>query len=174
MPWLTDDPFPIYAACGITLVVLLVLLLKTGRGVILVAMVGVLFCIIAASVIDRIVVTDRERVEQTLFEAAALAEQNRLDDLLNYISPSVLPLRLEARRWIGQASKIESVSVSAIDVTVDREKTPPTARAEFRVFVQGLARDRSNSFPFKYLQRIGVDFRLEGDRWMVVDYQRGP
>jgi hypothetical protein len=174
MTWFTDNPTPIFIICGIALLVLLVFLLKTGRGVILLAMVGVVLCIVTAIVIDSIVVTDREQVEQTLFQAAALAEENKLEELLDlFISPSVPHIRGQARSWIAQASRIDDVSVSAIDITVNHKKNPSTARAEFRVYARGEARERNNPFPFQYMTRMRVDFQREGDRWRVIDYQRG-
>jgi hypothetical protein len=172
MSWLTDNPMPVYVLGGIALVVLLVLMLKTGRGIVLAAMGGVILCIVAAFMIDSFVVTDREEVEKTLVEAAALAEQNRLEDLLDYISPSVPHIRGQAKSWISQASRIDDVGVSAIEITVNMERNPPTARAEFRIYAAGEARERNNPFPFTYFKRMGVDFQREGNRWRVVDYQR--
>ncbi len=174
MFWLTDDSTPVFVICGITLLVLLVFLLKTGRGVIMLAMAGVVLCIVAAILIDMMVVTDREVVEQTLFKAANLAEQNQFEALLDYVSPSVPHVRAQAASWIHQASRIDEVGISAIDITVNRTKHPPTARAEFRVYARGEARERNNPFPFTYLSRLRVDFQWENDRWLVTDYQRGP
>jgi hypothetical protein len=173
MPWLTENPMPVYVIGGIALVVLVVLMLKTGRGMVLAAMAGVVLCMVAAYMIDSFVVTDREQVEKTLFQAAAVAEQNRLEELLDFISPSVPEIRAQAKSWISQASRIDDVGVSAIEITVDADKQPVTARAEFRVYARGEARERNNPFPFQYMTRMRVDFQREGDRWRVIDYQRG-
>jgi hypothetical protein len=170
MSWFTDNPMPVFVICGITLLVLLGLLLKTGRGVILLAMAGVMLCIVTAIVIDSLVVTDRELVEQTLYDAATAAETNNLDLMAKFISPSVPHLNGQIRSWISQAV-LESVNLNSIDIEVNESKKPPTAVANFWFVARGhLKRGDTvyNNFP----GRLTVNFQKEGTRWLVTDYQR--
>src|SRR5262245_66549345 len=88
MTWLTEDPTPILIAGGIALIVLLVALLKTGRGVVLMAMVGVALLMGLALLIDKLVVTDRESAADVIYQAAAAAEENKPEVVLSFISPS--------------------------------------------------------------------------------------
>ena len=53
--------------------------------------------------IDHLVVTDREQVQNVIYDAARQAEKNNLEAVIECISPSATKVRDEARRWIGQA-----------------------------------------------------------------------
>jgi hypothetical protein len=168
--WFTEDPTPILIAGGITLIVLLVFLLKTGRGAILYAMAGVAFFMGLAVLIDKLVVTDRERIEKVIYDAAAAAERNELSAVANYISPSKPAIRSEIQRWIGQVT-IESVTVGGLNVEVDRKSTPPTAIARFWFIGKGKLK-RGDLAHDTFPGRLLVKFQKEGDRWLVTDYER--
>ncbi len=86
--WFTEDPTPILIVGGLTLAVLLVMVLKTGQGLYLFIMAGVAAFMGLAVLIDKLVVTDREMVEKVIYDAAAAAEQNKLEQVASYISPS--------------------------------------------------------------------------------------
>jgi hypothetical protein len=169
--WFTENPLPILIGGGVVLLVLLVMLLKTGRGVILTAMLGVAIVMGLAVLIDRLVITDREKIANVIYEGAAAAQRNDLDAIVNLISPSATDVRTEARRWVGQA-RLEEVTVTAMDVTLDRATNPPTGVARFRVFARGQIVDRSGTLPGTYLGILTVHFRREGDRWLVTGYER--
>jgi hypothetical protein len=106
-----------------------------------------------------------------IYDAAAMAERNDLNGVMEIILPDAGEVKAEARHWIGQA-KIESVSISAMEVTVDRTKKPMTATAEFRVFAIGQITEQHMTYPAKYLGRLHVDLRQSGGRWLVTSYQR--
>ncbi len=59
--------------------VLAVVLLCTRRGVLLWVMLGVLAVTLLGLLIERLVVTDRERIEATLYGGVAALEANDLD-----------------------------------------------------------------------------------------------
>src|SRR5436190_1448245 len=113
--WFTENPTPIYVIGGMVLVVLLVFLLKTGRGMILFAMAGVVLFMGLAALVDKLVVTDRECIENAIYGAAAAAEQNKLEAVAAFISPSAPAISAEIRHWKGRVT-IESVTVGGVDV----------------------------------------------------------
>jgi hypothetical protein len=169
--WFTEDPTPILVGGGLTLLVLAGFFLKTGRGWVLASM-GVVAAVMGLAVlVDRLVVTDREAVANTIYQAATSAERNDLNAVSEFISPSAPEVKAEARRWIGQA-KVSSVSISAMEVTVDRAAKPMTATASFRVYATGELTDRTMPYPFTYLGRLEVKFVQSGQRWLVTEYER--
>jgi len=172
MTWFTEDPTPILIAGGIALAVLLVLLLKTGRGIVLVAMGGVIVLMVLALLIDKFVVTDRERVANVIYQAAAAAEQNKPEVVLSFISPSAPGVKAEAQHWIGRAKKLETVNISAMEVTLDDKAQPPEATAEFRLFARGEVREGQSTYPGQYLGRVWVKLRREAEGWRVISYHR--
>jgi hypothetical protein len=168
--WFTEDPTPIFILGGIALAVLFVFLMKTGRGLVLVAMAGVAAIMGLAVLIDALVVTDRERVEEVIYHAAAAAERNDLDGVAAFVSPSAPQIKTEIRRWIGQLA-IESVSIGGLDVTIDRTTSPQTATAKFWYVGQGKWR-RGDTVHDRIPGKLKVNFRKEGDRWLVTDYEQ--
>ena len=169
--WFAEDPTPILVGGGLALLVLAGFFLKTGRGLVLLAM-GVVAAVMALAVlVDWLVVTDREAVANTIYQAAAVAERNDLAAVTDFISPNAPQVKAEARHWIGQA-KMDSVSISAMEVTMDRKAKPMTATAEFRVYATGQLTDRNMPYPFTYLSRLLVRLQQSGNRWLVMEYER--
>src|SRR5215813_10738404 len=99
--WFTEDPTPILVGGGLILLVLGGFFLKSGRGIILLAMALVALTMGLAVLIDRLVVTDREAVANTIYDAAAMAERNDLNGVMEIISSDAPEVRAEARHWIG-------------------------------------------------------------------------
>ncbi len=114
--------------------------------------------------------TERERVANVMYDAAAAAEQNRLEEVLQCISPAAPHITAEARQWIGQVH-LDSVSIHQMDVTLDRATVPPTAVARFIVHAQGAAR-RGTTVYNNYVGRLRVTMQLENGRWRVIAYTR--
>jgi hypothetical protein len=167
--WFTEDPTPIFILGGITLAVLFVYLMKTGRGMVLVAMAAVAAFMGLAVLVDAIVVTDRERVEDVVYQAAAAAERNDLDAVAAFVSPSAPQIKIDIRRWIGQLI-IESVSIGSLDVEVDRTAGSPTATAKFWYIGQGKSR-RGDTVHDRVPGKLKVDFRKEAEHWLVTAYE---
>jgi hypothetical protein len=167
--WFTEDPMPIFILGGITLAVLLVFLLKTGRGAVLFAMAAVAAFMGMAVLIDALVVTDRERVENVIYKAAAAAERNDLDAVVGFVSPSAPQISAEIRHWISQLI-VDSVSIGSLEVELDRSTNPPTATAKFWYIGQGKWR-RGDTVHDRIPGKLKVDFRKEGDRWLVTGYE---
>jgi len=171
--WFTENPLPILIGGGVLLLVLLVMLLKTGRGVILTAMLGVAIIMGLALLIDRLVVTDRERVANLVYDAAAAAQRNEIEPIIANILPSATAIRAEARHWIGQA-KLSDVTITNMRVDLDRAARPPAAMAVFRVIAKGEVRDRTAVYPGDYFGVITAHFVRQEGRWMLSDYQHDP
>jgi hypothetical protein len=172
--WFTENPTPILILGVVTLAILIVLLLKTGRGVILAAMAGVALLMGLAVLTDKLIVTERERVANVIYDAAAVApaatRSNDLSPILQCISPSAPQVAAEARSWIGQVH-LDSVSIHQMDVTPDRSTHPPTAVARFIVHAEGTAK-RGTTIYNNYVGRLRVNFQLENNRWLVTSYTR--
>ncbi|HZZ28352.1 MAG TPA: hypothetical protein VFE46_10160 [Pirellulales bacterium] len=168
--WFTEDPTPILIGGGVILFVLGVLFLKYGRAGILVAMAGIALVMGSAMLIDHLVVTEREQVANVIYNAADAAERNDFDACLACISPMATEVKTEARHWIAQA-KFDSVSISGMEVKLDRTTNPMTATAEFRAFATGLFSDRGSPYPFKYVSHLAVKLQKQGTHWLVMNYQ---
>jgi hypothetical protein len=166
---LLENPMPVIFA-GIAIeAVLAVALVKTGRGFLLYIMAGVLVVVLALVALERLVVTDRERVEMTLDRCAAALEADDLDALLDGIAPEADRTRSEARRameWI----RFTRIKITDLTVHINELTSPPSARAEFRAVVAGRERRGTLSDITRPI-RFHVDLRQEGDRWLITDHR---
>jgi hypothetical protein len=164
--WFTEDPTMLLIACGVAILVLLGFFFKSGRGVLLLAIGGVVLLMLVAVLIDALVVTDREAVEGIIYKCAAAAEANQMNEIRDNIAPSATAVRREADRWIGQA-RLETVYITAMRVEVNQQANPPTAQAVFHVIARGSLNDRNMPVAGGYNGVATVDFVKEGNRWWV-------
>jgi hypothetical protein len=168
--WFTENPTPVLFACGAVAMVLLLRFFKTGHVRSLLPILGVAAFAGAAVLVDYLVVTDREQVQNVIYGAAADAERNDLDAVMKFISPGASTVREDLKRWVGK-TKLSLVKIAQLDVHVDIEANPPTATARFWVRAEGEAHNETAIY-HNYVGRLIVDFRREGEKWLVVRYQR--
>jgi hypothetical protein len=148
--------------------VLMVALLRTGRGNLLWAMIGVALFTIAGVVVERLVVTQREAVENTLDAAVDAVLASDLNRLLDCVSPTAKKTRDDARQVFGRV-EVGSTYIHSMEIKIDDRTSPYTAKARFQVI--GQARDRKGEIPYEGFNRaVTVELRLEGNRWLVYDY----
>jgi hypothetical protein len=168
MTALVESPWPVLFIGIVVEAALALALLKTGRGKLLGVMIGVGALTLLGLAVERLVVTDREAVSDTLDAAAAAVEANDLERLLSYISPTAQRPQADSRFVLGRF-EVSKARVRDLTVTINRLTSPPTAKARFIAFGQG--RDRQGVFPYQaYSQQVIVELQLEGDRWLVTDY----
>lgn len=168
MTFLLESPWPVLFT-GIAIEAgLAIALLRTGQGKLLwwMLLVGVLT--LAGFGIERLVVTDREAVINTLDAAATAVEDNNLERLLGCISPSAQRPRNQSR-WVLERFDVDKAIIHNLKIDFNHLTSPPTAHAHFQAI--GTGRDRKGQIPYhSYAQRVVVHLRLEGDRWLVTGY----
>ena len=164
-----ESPWPILLIGIAVEAVLAVMLLRTGQGRLLWAMLGVGAVVLVGLVVERLVVTDREAVENTLDACVAAVKANDINRLSECISPTAPQVRAEARFVLGRV-EVQKAAITDLEITINRLTSPPTAKAKFRAI--GAGRDRKGEFPYQgFAEFITVELRLEGDRWLVSGYQ---
>ena len=163
-----ESPWPILFI-GISVeAVLALLLLQTGRGKLLTAMIAVAIFTAAGLIVEHLVITDRKAVVNTLYDAVTAVKANDRNRMLDCISPSVKWPRNTAC-WLLDRVEVEEAYLSGLEVTINRLTNPPTAEARFLAI--GRAKDKSGQVPYQgYSQHVVVRLRLEGNRWLVADY----
>jgi len=163
-----ESPWPILFIGIAVEAVLAFLLLRTGQGKFLIAMLGVAAFVVVGLVVERLVVTDREAVEQTLDAAVAAVRKNDLNGVLDCISPSAQDDRNHIR-WVLGRVDVQEAHISDLDIKVNRLTSPPTADAKF--LAVGRGKDKKGEWPYQgFAHRVVVQLRLEGGRWLVTGY----
>ncbi|MHB9046469.1 MAG: hypothetical protein ACYC35_11055 [Pirellulales bacterium] len=172
MTWFLETPVPAIFIGILLEAVLAVILFRTGRGTVLVAMAAVLTLVLVAVAVEWIVVTDVERVEATLDGAAAALESNNLPAVLAYIAPSAQAMRSQVSAILPQVV-ITKARIRNLKITVNKFTSPPTAKAEFTANFAGKgAGALQGQFPYEnYVRAFTVKLRREGDRWLMTEYQ---
>jgi hypothetical protein len=168
MELLFENPLRIIFIGVVVEAVLGLVLFRTRRGVILWGMIAVLALTGIALAVERLVVTERERVEMTIDGITSALEANDLNRVLSYVDPSAVNTRGRAT-WAMGRIEIQSVSVYRLGITINRLTTPMTAKASF--FGHVAYRDRRGEIPYgNYGSRFTVDLRKDNNRWVVTGH----
>jgi len=172
MGWLLEDPTTVLTAGILIQVLLAVVLVKTGRGAVLLAMGGVFVLTILLVVVEFTVVTPREEIENTLYSAATAAEANDLDQFMTFIDPASAAGFSEVQSRMPRFD-IKSVRLGQLQVEVDDSGESTAAQARMIASVE--ANDRQGQVPRdKYIARFSVDLKKVNDRWLMVAYKEEP
>jgi ketosteroid isomerase-like protein len=148
--------------------ILAVMLVKTGRGALVGAMIGVLVLGAAGLLLERVVVTEREEVEAAFEEIAAALERNDVPGVMACLASDASQLRTEASSRMPRV-EISDARIRDLKVSFNRRANPPTARADFKAIVE--ARDKKGEVPYEhFIRQFSVGLRREGDRWLLTDY----
>ncbi len=171
MTTLLENPMPLIFFGIIAEAVLGVILLRTGRGVILWAMLGVLLLVLGGLGLERLVVTEAEQVEATLEAVGEALEANDLDRVFQYVAPEAGMSRARAQQALGMY-RVTSLKINNLKVTINRLTSPPTAKVRFIGAVSG--EDRTGMLPYTN-HRLGFEVKLrrEGDRWLITEHTEG-
>jgi hypothetical protein len=166
MSWLFEDSSFALVATAIFAIGLFIAFLKTGRGLYLVWLGGVGLIALSLILVERYVVTDRERIEETLYGAAEALEADDVEAVLDNLSPTAETLRSEVRRRM-QSFKIEEATVADLRIEFSPLELPPRAMARF----MGVLKFEPSEAPYdRLLRRVTVKLVKEGDRWLVESY----
>jgi len=164
MSWLFDDPTYLLIIGGIAVLGLLIALYNTGRALFLILAAAALALTAAGVLIERLVITDYERVEQTLYDGAAAVESNNPDRVQEFFASNASP---STRQLLGHMRqfKFDTIRLLKYEINMIPKRDPHAAKVNLTVWVQlkspeGLARAGN------------VELRLvkEGDRWLVDEY----
>ncbi|HEY2838833.1 MAG TPA: hypothetical protein VGJ26_06780 [Pirellulales bacterium] len=168
MKWFVEDPTPTLVLAALTIGVLIIALVRTGRGGLLYAIAGVGILTVAILALEWAVVTDKEEVEYSLSGACHELEANNVPGVLSYIDPKS-PAYGRLKNELGRV-RVSKASYNRLDVEVDRSKNPIEAKANFMGYIQ--AKDTRGEIPFQtFAQHFTVTLRFEGNRWMLTDYK---
>ena len=157
-----ESPWPILLIGIAAEAVLAVLLLRTGQGRWLWAMIGAGLLVLAGLLVEHFVVTDRKAIINTLDTAAAAVEANDLHRLLDCVSPSAAEIRSGAPREFTRF-EFRQVHIHGLEITINRLTSPPTATVAFQAV--GNARDRRGEYPYSgFAEAVSVTLRQEQGR----------
>jgi len=168
MTILFENPLRIIFIGIVIEAVLGIVLFRTGRGALLWAMLGVLALTLLGVAVERLVVTEKERVEMTLDGITSALEANDLKRVLSFIAPGAVATRSRAA-WAMGRIEVQSARFYRLEIIINRLTSPMTAKAAFFGYIS--YRDRQGESPYNnYGSRFVVDLRKQGDVWVVTGH----
>jgi len=178
MTMLVENPVLALAIAIIAAAVFGGLFISTRRGVFLVGVGAAVLVALVGVAVERLVVTERERVEMTLDQlAAALAwDTPDLDAktarVMEFLSPSAVKTRARAE-WALSRFTVTGASVRNLEITMNDLTSPPSAECKFDGLIT--IADRQGYIPGRaYPVHFTAKLRKEGDRWLVAEHTDAP
>jgi hypothetical protein len=171
MNWFLEGPWPILVTGLVLEAILVVALVRTGRGAIVWGIVGLGLLIAGLLAVERLVVTDNERIRETLDGVAAAAAANDLNGVLAYLGPDAKEVRKLATDSLRRVKIREAKVGNDLSITITQKGSAPSALATFtgriRADVHGEALGHDT-----YVGRFSVGLVKQGDKWLVVAFER--
>lgn len=153
--------------------VLGIILLMSGRGVLLWAMGGVLVLVLAGVGLERLVVTEREQVEATLEGAAAALQANDQTRLLGgeaYLAESAVETRERARYALNHI-EFTKVKITNLEIKINRLTSPPSATARITGHVQYEDPTGQMIHDNYLIKDLTLRLRRTPEGWKIVGHQ---
>ncbi|MGA2618723.1 MAG: hypothetical protein ABSF26_14005 [Thermoguttaceae bacterium] len=165
-----ESPWPALLLGIAAEAILLVILVRSGRGVLLWAIGGVALLTALAVVVEQLIPTHRKQVTATLQGAAAALEANDLERLLETISPAAADTRAAAR-WALDTALFVQLQIRNLEIAINSTTSPPTARTTFTAVATGRDRRGEIEGVFSRPVRMEVDLRRESGRWLITAHR---
>jgi hypothetical protein len=161
-----EDPMPIIIIGIVAEALLGLALWSTGRIIFVWIMAGVLGLVVLGVFMERLIVTDRERIAAVLEGVRAGAQANSESRVLDHVAPAAAELRGHIRREFDLWEIVE-VKIKSQEIQVDGQAHPPTAQADVSLLVE--FRERHGGAQTQRLPvDAQVDFQWINDRWLIT------
>lgn len=168
MAVLSENPVAIAAVGALAATLALVVLLARRNLASLVALLGAVALTLVLLAVERVVVTEREAVENGVDEVLHAIETGDLPGVLRWIDPAAANVAADAERLLPLV-KMNAANAASIEVTLHESATPPTAKSQFRAYLHGV---HGTSGALVYVnQRVDLEWVKRGDDWRITGYQ---
>lgn len=173
MTSLLENPLPTAVGGVMVVAVLGIIWINTGHKAVLYALLGAIGLFGALILLEKFVVTDREKIESAIRTIEVALEEDDANTVVSYIARDKTKIQQDARQYLA-TYVIESLNVSQLEIEVDPDNLPPIATAKFAVTVRGSRRDgaiTNQAYPFSLV----VTFRKQDDdQWRIDGYELKP
>lgn len=141
--------------------------IKGGINAALYAALGLLLLTILLVSINLQVQTDREQVHGVIGAVAAAVQRNDLDGVLEHVQGARSAALQRAKTELPNYKFTEARITGVKKIEVKADTNPPSAVAEFNVFVDLIAHGSPHQIP----RFVRCHFVREGERWLVSDFE---
>jgi hypothetical protein len=171
MQTLLETPWPAIWIGVLLEVLLVVVLLNTRSGRVVAAMGIVSLVVLVMLLVEWLVVTDREAVQNTLAEIETALEANDAGRVLSHLAPESTGMRDAVERYMGRIEITEANVGGDLKITLNRATPRPSARTEFTGRISFEPRNPGELAPYRnYVRKFTVYLEQRDDRWVVTNY----
>jgi hypothetical protein len=164
---LFENPLTIGIAGGACTLIALVMWIKGGFRAAFYSALGLAVLTAILLFINVSVKTDREQVEQVLYDVAAAVARNDFPAVLAHVHPNAIEGLQRAKNELPSYHFTDARITGIKSIEVKPNTPPPTATAEFYVAV---AVEMQGS-PFRGNRFVRAHFRKLDGRWLVYNYE---
>src|SRR5579863_9661914 len=167
MIWFTETPWPPIIILAIAAIVCLAAWASQKRGFWLVGGVLAVAAIVAVYFIERSIVTEAERVEQSVHSLAAAVQRKDREAALAFFSVQAPELRNQIQQGLSLVEFPNGIDIKDVQVRTSNEETRAVShfRANGTVSVSGVASRHVAT-------RWSVTWQREGTQWKIIEVQR--
>lgn len=163
-----ESPWPALVIGIFAEAILAIVLLRTGRGVLLWAMIGVGLLVGGALWLERAVVTEREEVEAAIDAMAAALGANDQKGVESWIAKDAKEVRALVQYGF-QHAKFTEAKITKLEIIVNRHTSPHSAEAQ----LSGVIQFDSKEFPYKsyMVKDLALELEQQSGRWLIAAYR---
>jgi hypothetical protein len=176
MNWLYEQPLVIVVIGMALLLALGAAWTATGRKELLAAIVVALLLMVGGLVIERVVVTDREAIRETLLQIARDVQSNNIRSVTRHVYSGAPELKKKVEAELPNY-RFTECRVTRIHTTdVNARVVPRSAIVEFNVIASGSFREAGIEISDTSIPRwVRLHMMREKDgRWAVQSYEHAP
>ncbi len=168
MTWVLEQPIYILILGGLTFAFLGYAWWQTGYRAMFHAMLAVAALTAGLLILERLVVTDVEKIEDTLDQIARDVESNDLPKILSHVYSGATETYARAQREFPNYV-FKRVDIKRnVEVVFDRDAQPPQAEVTFNVVVD--VEEKSTGYLPRVARFVRVTMIFEKGQWRVAKY----
>ncbi|REK05502.1 MAG: hypothetical protein DWQ37_23590 [Planctomycetota bacterium] len=165
-----ESPWPAIALCVAIELVFGFIFVRTGRALAVVGMVLALAGTVALVVVEQIVVTETEEVEDTLHGIAEALDANDTAAVLAAFAPECTQ-RGRVESELGDVTVNSATVGGDLEVRINQLTIPPSATAYFTGRINAQVK-RGGTLPYEnYIRKFKVTFERRGPRWLIANVE---
>jgi hypothetical protein len=164
MPY--EESLPLIAACLLGGIYTFIIWSRRQAAWLLTTAVILVIAGVGAFVADRLVVTDREYLQELFPGLARAAEKQDVATIMAALDPELRPLRDSAEQVLKRV-RPKAVVITKLQVTVESKTQPPKATAAMIVRVTGDVIEKGSQGTV--LAGVTVLLHKKGSEWLIRD-----
>jgi len=168
MTWLYEDPWTVVMVCVAVCVAVQIVCSQISQHAMLLGFIGMALFTAGMLSIEYFVVTDREKVENTVHGAAASMASGDFAQVEPFLVKRVTPVHRQAEGWLT-SYKVRKVNCTDLKITINRLMVPPQARVELWAHAELEPGAAYMGMTGPFHPRVTLNLEWEEDEWRIAE-----